>query len=571
MHLPVYYRLFLLLAWVCCFTLHAQRNHAQDPHNAELTKRIFTLEYGRGTLYTGKYQPGKGTIIFRSPESDYPVEYVYYGDTETDKQKLYQQLKTTGEISNSYVDFEINLCDTALWTGKLTRTIKQLKISDCFINSLVTTWASESKEPVVDTLYISERVSITDTRFNFLELSYLHFKGAVWFTNCKVKSNWYVSDFVCDSVLGFVNSNFGISGANIYSFNGGRLQKGIFAFSHCTNFEVSEITAEDSLVIDLDYIDWDSAVKFHKGNYQAINIKSFKYMKLVGLISEITLSGLTLMGELELQEDHKRVFDSSLPPEKTKKWYFDKINIIGNLITTVNSDYSVVKAGFLPYQIKQMPIRYDDLDNRKHNDNKGFLFALNNEIIATENNKNWSQTDRDEVVQWFNFLKDENRFQYLDQHPALNPGEWFEWLWLSITRKVVNHGYQGLGAFSFWALSIVMLFACIFFFFKRYTITHYVNSGEIVAMDVKNATITLGGGLAEVFKRFLIYFGDFFRCTWFSFVVLVNPRWPSKYFKFTPGLLFVVFAEWFIGLFLLFMFVVYILSRYSFVKAFLAL
>ncbi|MCU0427688.1 MAG: hypothetical protein MUF71_18910, partial [Candidatus Kapabacteria bacterium] len=61
------------------------------------------------------------------------------------------------------------------------------------------------------------------------------------------------------------------------------------------------------------------------------------------------------------------------------------------------------------------------------------------------------------------------------------------------------------------------------------------------------------------------------RIVWFSAVVCLSPKFNKEYFHFSTVLLWFVVAEWVVGVMMLIMYLVFIASKYGFVKVLLGI
>jgi hypothetical protein len=132
----------------------------------------------------------------------------------------------------------------------------------------------------------------------------------------------------------------------------------------------------------------------------------------------------------------------------------------------------------------------------------------------------------------------------------------FKYLRFLFLESVVGNGYNGEGTFVKTVVLILFLYSFIYFFFYRaqivnYMVEHYENASPNIAA-----------------KPTLI---NYFRCFWISFIMLITPKYPLNIFKQKTSIFILLSVEWFLGIILIILFLVYIASKYSFIKSLIGL
>lgn len=137
------------------------------------------------------------------------------------------------------------------------------------------------------------------------------------------------------------------------------------------------------------------------------------------------------------------------------------------------------------------------------------------------------------------------------------------WLVGSFLEDTVATGYHGEGRFFLWVALFILGFS-IFYFVRpcyRSSVIDYINCQyNKSAADLNN------------FKGLQLYqtgewFRDYLRILWFSILVFLDPRLPVNVFNLKDGLFVWVAVEWFIGVLYILLFLIYLASQYSFVRA----
>ncbi|MGC4040648.1 MAG: hypothetical protein QM710_07670 [Flavobacterium sp.] len=130
----------------------------------------------------------------------------------------------------------------------------------------------------------------------------------------------------------------------------------------------------------------------------------------------------------------------------------------------------------------------------------------------------------------------------------------FAFLWYGLLEVLVKNGYHGETNFAVVSLIIIFFFAIAFFVKHRKEAIRYISrSGYETTGKQKYAA-------NRDFRTFV-------RCTWLSFWIFLNPRMPLSYFQVKKGVFILFVFEWLIGTSLMALFIIYIASKYPFIKA----
>lgn len=146
----------------------------------------------------------------------------------------------------------------------------------------------------------------------------------------------------------------------------------------------------------------------------------------------------------------------------------------------------------------------------------------------------------------------------LEKIHAKNTNSYLKYFQKLFVEYTVNYGYKGEKNIVLWALSTILIFSFLYFLLRSETIKNYILL-ETITQDSQTIKLPWKELLKRSSKNQFIIF---FQCIWFSLVVFVNPRFPSKYFKFDQNLLLIILAEWLMGLVLVMMYLYFIASKY---------
>ncbi|MGP8214291.1 MAG: hypothetical protein ACLQQ4_01875 [Bacteroidia bacterium] len=137
----------------------------------------------------------------------------------------------------------------------------------------------------------------------------------------------------------------------------------------------------------------------------------------------------------------------------------------------------------------------------------------------------------------------------------------FPWVGGHFLEITVSSGYKGEWKFAIWVILIILTFTCIYYFRHKDAVIDYLNSKfnkELSDIHIYNTLKIYGSH--NVYR-------DFARCLWFSAMVFVDPRLPISFFNLRSGFFGLVLTEWIFGLTAILLFLIFLASNYSFIRA----
>lgn len=180
---------------------------------------------------------------------------------------------------------------------------------------------------------------------------------------------------------------------------------------------------------------------------------------------------------------------------------------------------------------------------------------LENQIAIIQNNTNIKPDLKDECLSRLEY-----QIKYLDytynasRFRELNLSDKFLLFVDAVLYLTVNFGYNG-------EINFIITCALISLFFSVLLYRKYYNDINIFfakSESLKEAPEFLNISRTSFLKYFQVYY--------FSIIILISPKFPMKYFLLNNSLLRLIIIEWTIGIILIAIFLVYIASKYSFVK-----
>ncbi|HWB64614.1 MAG TPA: hypothetical protein VG603_13955, partial [Chitinophagales bacterium] len=125
----------------------------------------------------------------------------------------------------------------------------------------------------------------------------------------------------------------------------------------------------------------------------------------------------------------------------------------------------------------------------------------------------------------------------------------------------VRQGYDGEGRFFTWVAGFILIFSFIYYRWYKEEIIEFMNA----VYNKKKSDLT-------DFKTLQVYpsvnfWRDYARCIWFSFMAFFDPRLPVTYFNFGDGAFKWVIVEWLIGLGFIILFLIFLASKYAFLRS----
>jgi hypothetical protein len=152
------------------------------------------------------------------------------------------------------------------------------------------------------------------------------------------------------------------------------------------------------------------------------------------------------------------------------------------------------------------------------------------------------------------------RLEYYNINKFGSIGNFFTFLWLNILEATVGNGYKGGCRFICSLLLVTLVFCLIYFIYFHKQALYFVRSIYDDGQK-QNENVTHEN------KRENRSFLSFAECFWISLIILLSPKFPYSYFKGRGSLFYFLVVEWILGLLLVSLFLVYIASTYSFVRA----
>lgn len=146
---------------------------------------------------------------------------------------------------------------------------------------------------------------------------------------------------------------------------------------------------------------------------------------------------------------------------------------------------------------------------------------------------------------------------------------YFAFAWQTILYYTVNLGYKGLNNWL-WCSTLFIFGISILYILKyRKSIRHYIaQEGQIAenfrekAKEENLVKFEKGNRLNYIFSLSK----DFIRALWFSTFIYLNPKLPIKYLTLKGGFFRLVIFNWVIGFMMFILFIVYIASKFEFVR-----
>jgi len=152
------------------------------------------------------------------------------------------------------------------------------------------------------------------------------------------------------------------------------------------------------------------------------------------------------------------------------------------------------------------------------------------------------------------------KLEYFSINKFGSIGNFITFLWLKILDLTVCNGYNGGCSFVLSLFFVTLIFSAIYFFSSR------GKALELIGCIYDNDDKKQEENIIEENKKRNRGFSNFIKCFWVSLIILLNPKFPYSYFKWTGWLFAVLVVEWVMGLILVSLFLIYIASTYSFVR-----
>lgn len=193
----------------------------------------------------------------------------------------------------------------------------------------------------------------------------------------------------------------------------------------------------------------------------------------------------------------------------------------------------------------------DSTDLRNEYVNVGIYFEKLIQYYAE--NKSLDKDVKERIIERLKYQKALYKAKQISAEP-FSISKIFRVTKMKFLKLTVNYGYKGEWQFTKTLLLFIFCWSLAYLFLFSDEVIQY-----IYVRDEKNEMI-------ETDKENPSFLKLFFMCCWFSFIVFANPKFPSKYFLFSKRMFKWLLIEWFLGLFLLILFLVYIASKYSFIQ-----
>ena len=129
-----------------------------------------------------------------------------------------------------------------------------------------------------------------------------------------------------------------------------------------------------------------------------------------------------------------------------------------------------------------------------------------------------------------------------------------------VIEATVKHGYHGEINFILSSLIVIWLFAFIYLAREGSEINRFL---AVFSNDPAEPGKLAASRKAKLFTG-VIWLAQ---SIWVSFYIFITPKFSTKFFRFKGVLFLILLLEWVIGVFFVILFLIYIASKYSFVKA----
>jgi len=199
----------------------------------------------------------------------------------------------------------------------------------------------------------------------------------------------------------------------------------------------------------------------------------------------------------------------------------------------------------------RMLYKYDTLDRQTLETIQENFYRLALDVSAA---KSINPNVLTECTGWLDHLAVQEEERYLAKSRLFSE-DGLLFIWRKILDFTVNNGFNGEAKFIRCVAILTLSWSIIYYLLFRIEVTEYVLPGN-------KSRLTFYARHTSWSWRFV----EFFKCVWFSFIILINPRFPASYFKFSNRLLSWLIVEWILGIFLTILFLIFIVSKYPFSK-----
>lgn len=471
-----------------------------------------------------------------------PVEMAYWEAAEEDS--FYAMAGSVDLFSYVFIDFTVDLC--RIDSVRKNRGNKELAFSNCYIRSVQSGTVGKKKA-------VGCNVKFTRCMIEDVVLWNLTFHQPVTFF-------WTAFEYASVDSCAF-NRIF-----NFHSETPGWDTSGLFSGIYFTNtvFNDTARIGGTSLTVQFNAFETKgllSLYDYYSDSRDSVPPKFYidngritGALKLLGREASYYFGGgVTLQGQIDLT-------GLMASPVVANGQGLKSLIVMENSVLTVN-EYSHPESFHLSLStLKNTSIDFrgrDSVYTLLHYEHlSNVLQSLRDEVSGREISDVKRKSD---VTDWIDYQQTFHRRHYLAEKKDKRLSEYFELAWLNIVQATVRSGFKGEGRFFLWLAAVVLAF----------TLYYMLACRKLVCGYVEHDTIATGRQLELDFARkrnFADLAIDFFKCFWFSFVLFITPKFHRQYFKFPRRLLVAVLLEWSIGLFLMIIFVIYIATRYPFVK-----
>lgn len=228
-----------------------------------------------------------------------------------------------------------------------------------------------------------------------------------------------------------------------------------------------------------------------------------------------------------------------------------------NVFVVEPPDFRFRDYGFNFASIKQLQIPFvvtGDFTLDEHENAVEFYYNL-----AAETQVHFTRNEelRDELTRRWEHEKKITEIRYYRENIFSSFSNFVNYSWYSFLEAVVGNGYRGENRFFVTVLSFVFFFAIVYFLgFNR----------EITALLSKLENEDPPPYIARKYNLVMLV-----KCMWVSFYVFITPKFAASFFHQKRAFFFWLLTEWMFGVMLIILFLVFIASNYSFVKALIGL
>lgn len=487
------------------------------------------------------------------PAAPPEIRLRYY--TPKDTTLFYQQFLQEQYIYKAYVDFEISF-------DKITRNTRasQLFITQTYIRNLSSEGYSSDPARHPD---FKQKLYIRNAHIDSLFWFNIHFADSVfiddmvsrnqYITNCIFEQPVHIADVNSAHIEVPFNSRYVVSESTFlkdFTF---------YRKSSTANMVCSRCTVYGKATLNNWGYDYDTPQKDTTTHFFAVS-STFEHLNIKDKLRGLDLSRTSV--HIMLQLDETDFEDQAYNKNQNLK----KLFLSPGAIIFLNNSQNLTEYELNLSQLQNAKFMFSPSRVSVENpDNHYPAIQQQIEYIKqyTSNYPTANQTQKEDVLAWLDYQAENYRREYYRIYLNENGNRWK--LFTSTTLEIlVRNGYRGEWRFCGWSALLILLFAAIYTLFFRTTVDAYVVNEEFINPANPKPSRLKPEHKTSPHTNYLL---STMRSVWFSFVVFINPRFPSKYFKFYKSLLLIIIAEWAIGLFMLIIFAWFIAAKFPFIKA----